>query len=158
MLSISCYSHAQFSQKQMPSVKVKTMNGQTIDIKELTQDGQVTVFSFWATWCKPCLQELGAVSDVYEEWEEDYNVRFIAISTDNSRNSAKVKSISRSKGWPFEVYLDPNEDTKRAFNFVNVPYVVIVDAKGEIVYQHNGYVPGDEEELESKIAALSNVQ
>jgi len=56
--------------------------------------------------------------------------------------------------WPFEVLLDPNEDMKRSMNFQTVPFSMLVDQKGNVVYRHNSYVEGDEYVMEDKIAAL----
>ena len=43
-----------FGQKQIPSVEVKTLDGQSVDIQEYAQNGKITVVSFWAIWCSPC--------------------------------------------------------------------------------------------------------
>jgi hypothetical protein len=43
--------------------------------------------------------------------------------------------------------LDPNGDFKRALNVNNIPHTFVVNAKGEIIWQHNSYAPGDEDEL-----------
>lgn len=51
-------------------------------------------------------------------------------------------------------YLDPNGDLKRALNVNNVPHTFLLNGKGEIVYQHNNYEPGDENELYTKVKEL----
>ena len=56
------------------------------------------------------------------------------------------------KGWEYEVYIDANQDLKRAMNVNNVPYTFLIDGKGKIVYEHNNYVPGDENILYKKIS------
>jgi hypothetical protein len=52
------------------------------------------------------------------------------------------------------VYLDPNGDLKRALNVNNVPHTFLVDGNGNIVWQHNNYEPGDENELYKQIKML----
>ena len=49
--------------------------------------------------------------------------------------------------WEYEVYLDQNQDFKRAMNVVNVPHTFVINGKGEIVWQHTSFVEGSEEEL-----------
>ena len=102
---------------------------------------------FWATWCKPCIQELKAVHDVYEEWQDDYGVKVYAISIDDSRNARKVAPFVKGRGWKFDVLIDENSDFRRAMNVNNPPHSFLVDGKGKVVWQHNGYAPGDEEEM-----------
>ena len=60
---------------------------------------------------------------------------------------ARVQPFVSSRSWEYEVYLDPNGDFKRALNVNNIPHTFLVNGKGEIVWQHNSYTPGDEEEL-----------
>ena len=62
------------------------------------------------------------------------------------------------RGWDYEVLLDPNNDFKRAINVNNPPHTFLVDGKGNIVWEHNGYAPGDEKELYKKYQELLNKQ
>lgn len=140
--------------KKIPSVKVKDMMGKTINTAKFDNDGKPYVISFWATWCKPCLLELNNINEVYEDWAEETGVKFIAMSIDDSRNARKVPHLVKSRGWEYEVYIDENSDFKRAMNVVNPPHTFLVNGKGEIVYEHNGYAPGDEKKLYEKIKAL----
>ena len=59
--------------KTLPTANVKSLEGQSIAVKDLVKDGQITVISFWATWCKPCIAELDAIKDLYPEWKEKYD-------------------------------------------------------------------------------------
>ena len=93
--------------------------------------------------------------DVYEDWQKLYNVELVAISIDDARNTTKVKPMVDGLAWPYLVLLDPNQDLKRVLGFQNVPYVLVADKEGNIVYQHTGYVEGDEFELEEQLKALS---
>ena len=113
------------------------------------------IISFWATWCTPCKKELSNYAELYEEWKEEFGVTVIAISIDDARNTAKVKAYVNGVRWPFEVLLDPNEDMKRFLNFQTIPYTILVDKNGQIVYRHNSYVEGDEYVMEEKLAKLS---
>jgi thiol-disulfide isomerase/thioredoxin len=98
---------------------------------------------------------LNNIADIYDQWKEDYGVEIIAISVDDARNTDKVKSYVNATQWPFTVLLDPNEDMKRAINFQTVPYTILLDKKGNIVYQHNSYVDGDEYILADEIKKVA---
>jgi len=138
----------------VPDVKLKNLAGETVSIRELTGNGKITVITFWATWCSPCKKELSNYADLYEGWQNDFDVQVLAISIDDTRNSAKVKAYVNGVNWPFQVLLDPNEDMKRSMNFQTVPFSMLVDQQGNVVYRHNSYVEGDEYVMEEKIAAL----
>lgn len=131
----------------IPSADVKALDGKTVNTSKFSNDGKPMIISFWATWCKPCKKELDAVAEDYAEWQKETGVKLIAISTDDSRSSAKVATDVKSKGWEYEVYMDENQDFKRALNVGDIPHVFIINGKGEIVWQHNGYADGDEEHM-----------
>lgn len=144
-----------YGQNLIPDTEVKTLNGQTVMLQDYIEDDQITVISFWATWCKPCKKELDAIADLYAEWQETYNMKLIAISVDNARAVAKVKPMVAEKQWPFEILVDMNQTLMRSLHFQSVPYTLLLNKKGEVVYTHSGYLPGDEETLESEMVALS---
>jgi len=142
------------AQAQLPSVMLKTMDGKTVNTAELSNDGKPFIIDFFATWCKPCNRELDAIAEVYEDWQEETGVKIFAISIDVAQNMNKVKPLVDNHGWEYDVLLDPNSDFKRALGIQMIPYVLIVDGKGNIVYKHNGYTDGAENELIEKVREL----
>ena len=141
--------------RKLPNIEVKTLKGDAFNISELNNDGSPIVISFWATWCKPCKKELNNISEVYEDWQEKTGVKLVAISTDDTRSMSKVAPYINSSDWEYEIYLDPNADLKRAMSVSTIPHTFLLNGKKEIVWQHRGYVEGDEEELYNKIVELA---
>ena len=141
--------------KKVPSVSLKDMNGKSINTAEVSNDGKPIVISFWATWCKPCRLELSTIAEEYDDWQEETGVKLIAVSVDDQRNINKVKPVVNSSGWDYDVWLDPNGDFKRAMGVNNVPHTFLLDGNGNIVYSHNNFVPGDEDELYEEILKIS---
>ncbi|MDZ4839350.1 MAG: TlpA disulfide reductase family protein [Bacteroidota bacterium] len=140
--------------KAIPSVKLKDLDGKDVDLKELTGKGKPVIISFWATWCSPCKKELDNINDIIDDWKKEYNVEVIAVSIDDSRNIAKVAPYARGKKWDFTILTDVNSDSKRMLNYDNVPYTIIVDKDGNIVYKHSSYKEGEESLLEEKLKSL----
>jgi len=143
------------AQTRLPAVMLKTIDGQTIQTDTLSNNGRPLVISFFATWCKPCNRELTTISEVYDEWQEETGVRLVAVSIDQAQNTGKVKPLVDSHGWPYDVLLDPNSDLKRALGIQTIPFVLLIDGQGNIVYRHNGYADGAEDELYEQIKKLS---
>lgn len=139
---------------QLPAVTLKSIDGKTVKTDTLSNNGKPFIIDFFATWCKPCNRELTAISEVYEEWQEETGVKVFAVSIDQAQNINKVKPLVDNHGWTFDVLLDPNSDFKRALGGINIPFVVVCDGKGNIVAKHNGYTEGAEEELIEKVREL----
>ena len=140
--------------RTLPSVVLKRLNGEPVNIQEYGKSGKITILSFWASWCAPCKRELDAIAELYPEWQEQYDVNVVAITIDNARAMSKVRPIVEQKAWPFEVLSDSNQELQQALNFQAIPQTYVINTKGEIVYEHSGYQPGDEYELEEVIAGL----
>ena len=150
-LFLASYS---FSQNQLPNIEVKTTDGKTVNIKEVSNQDNVVIISLWATWCVPCIKELDAISDIYEDWQEETNVELIAVSVDDSRTVKRVKTLINGKGWEYTILLDTNNDLKRALGASTVPLTLIVK-DNKIVFRHSGYSPGSEMELYEKVIEYS---
>jgi len=144
------------AQSDLPTTQIKTLDGKNVTIQDYIKPGRVTVISFWATWCAPCKKELDAINEVYEDWQKQYGVELIAISTDDSRSSSKIKPMVEQKGWEYTILNDQNQELQKAFNFQAVPQTFLIGQDGKIAWTHSGYVPGDENELEEKIKELMN--
>lgn len=142
-----------FAQQEFPSVDLKSLESETISTSSFNEQDKLYVFSFWATWCAPCIQELEAISEVYEDWKTQINVEIIAVSTDDSRTQKRVKPLVSGKGWAYTILLDTNQDLKRRLSIANIPYLVVVK-NGKIVFIQNGHTPGAEDELLAKLKSL----
>jgi cytochrome c biogenesis protein CcmG, thiol:disulfide interchange protein DsbE len=157
LTSVASGSDSTSAKQKIPSVILKNTNGVSIDVSTYGTNGKITVISFWATWCKPCIKELRNINELLEEWEELYNVELVAISMDDSRNVPRVKPFASGQGWNFDILLDPNGDLQRDLNVANPPATFLVDLSGNIVYTHIGYLEGDEFDLEDEIKKLAGV-
>jgi peroxiredoxin len=142
------------AQKEMPNISLKSNDNKSINLlKDFAEQDKIYVFSFWATWCAPCISELEAINELYEGWQKELKVEVIAVSIDDARTAKRVKPLLKGKNWPYKVLLDTNQDLKRALSIVNVPYTIVVKNQ-KIVHIQNGYTQGEEKELFEKLKSL----
>lgn len=134
-------------QRQLLSAKVEDLEGNQYEIRHVLNDSVPVVLAFWSTTCKPCIQELDALSEAYEEWKETVEFKVVAVAIDDSRTAAKVRPMVEGREWPFEVLVDKNQDLKRIMNVNSIPFLLVLDKTGKIVYSHTGYTPGSEMEV-----------
>ena len=142
-------------ERNLPSVKVKDLKGKSIEFQNIENDGNPIVISFWATWCKPCKKELNTIAEVYEDWQDETGVKLVAVSIDDSRSVSKVKPYVNASGWEYEVYIDSNRELARSMGVSTVPYNFLVNGDGKIVWEHKGYIEGDEDELYEQIEHIA---
>jgi thiol-disulfide isomerase/thioredoxin len=141
--------------RKLPSVMIKTVNGENFNTADISNNGKPVIISFWALWCKPCIKELTTIAEVYDDWQEETGVKLVAVSIDDARSSSNVLPTVNGKGWEYEVLLDQNGDFKRAMNVGVIPHTFLINGKGEIVWQHTSFVEGGELELIGKVRALN---
>ena len=149
------FSFGVIAQSKVPAIDIQNIDFETFNTSDSTNGDMPVVISFWATWCAPCKAELNAISDEWPEWEES-GVKIYIVSIDNSRSVNSVQPYVYGQDWPFTTLLDVNSEFRRAMNVNNVPHTFLLNGKGEIVWQHNGYNPGDEEELLELVHKVAN--
>lgn len=147
---VALFSNAQ---SRLPNVTLKDITGKSVRVDTLSNNGKPLVVAFFATWCKPCNRELKAIDEVYDDWKRETGVKIVAVSIDQAQNINKVKPLVDENGWTYDVLLDPNGELKRALGVQMIPYTLLLDGKGNIVYKHNGYTDGAENELLEKVKA-----
>ena len=121
-----------------------------------SNDRDLTIISFWATWCKPCRNELENIALLYSEWQDLYNVELIAVSIDDTRTQSQVKPYINSQSFEYRVLLDPNKEFFRAVNGTSPPLTILVNRSGEILEIEHGYIEGNEYMLEEKLEEFSH--
>ncbi len=101
------------------------------------------ILCFWAVWCTPCQAELNKMMPMWEELK-GRGLNVYAVSIDGPDSAARVPAYVQQAGWKFPILLDRETAflTKYQPN-ADVPFYVILDADGEIVKTHQGYVKGD---------------
>jgi peroxiredoxin len=147
-----CAGQGAAQELKAPGFELNDLEGNPVKFVELLEKGPVMI-NFWATWCKPCIQELPHLQEIYEKFN-DRGVTLLAVSVDSPRSVSKVKSFVSGHNYTFTVLLDPNKDVARKFNVQLFPYTFIVNTSGDIVFKNYGYRPGDEKGIEEKLLSL----
>lgn len=138
--------------KKAPNFKLEDSDGNIFELNKETGSYPI-LLSFWATWCKPCVEEMAEFNVIYSELKSK-GFKMFAISTDNEKTVSKVKPFVKSKGYSFPILLDTNSEVARKYYAKAVPFTVLIDKNGHIVYSHLGYMRGDEVQVKKKIEEL----
>jgi thiol-disulfide isomerase/thioredoxin len=155
ILSTFSFSQEKSNYSKFPNIKLFNLDQDSTDLSEKIKTKELTVISFWATWCAPCKKELNAIHKVYESWQEELDIQLIAISIDNDRTVGRVESYVESSQWNYSVLLDTDWRLKKALDIQNIPFTLIVDENYNILYSHQNYADGDEQLLYEELVQAS---
>ena len=136
----------------IPNLKLKMLDGSKTTIHELAKNGPIMI-DFWATWCVPCKKVMKFLDEYHQEYA-DKGFKVLMINQDTPRSLGKVKSYIRSQNHQFLVSLDPNKALAKKLNGLVMPTLILVDKGGAIKWRHQGYVPGEEVEIQKQIEEL----
>ena len=139
------------SQKTVPNIPIETFKSTYTTMDKELDEEKFYILSFWATWCVPCINELDALNEVYDELSNKLNFKVLAISTDDARTKRRVRPLVNGKSWKFDVLLDENHDLKRALNISGLPHTIITK-QNQILHRRVGYAPGEELDLLDKLS------
>ena len=114
LLSIVALPYALVAQTRIPDIELREVNGKTFDPGSLARNNKPLIVIFWATWCKPCIEEMDNITEVYEEWQDEIDFEVIAVCIDDTRSSPVIRSFVAGKDWPFRIIVDTNQNLKDA--------------------------------------------
>jgi len=147
---------AMYADKQrnimLPDLSVRLLDGKQVRLSALLEEGPLLV-SFWATWCAPCKKEMRFLDEFHQKYNEN-SFRVLAISTDSPKSMSKVKSYIRAKKYTFLVGIDPNQEIAKKMNALLMPTTLILNKDRKVSWYHQGFIPGDEKEIEAQIRAV----
>ncbi|MEL7378300.1 MAG: TlpA disulfide reductase family protein, partial [Bacteroidota bacterium] len=106
---------------------------------ELIGQGQPTVLTVWATWCRPCQMELDHFKSYHDRWTNELGAQVVAISVDQPHQVRRIQPMARQKQWPYEILLDSNRNLQSLLGFTNIPQLYVINGEGQIVASYSGY-------------------
>ncbi len=136
--------------KMAPDFTLRNMDGKRVTLSDNFGDGPIYI-SFWATWCKPCLEEMKILEKLHQKYG-DRGFRIFAINTEGARAKGKIKSFVKSNGFSFDILIDRDGEVyRRKYKGFAMPYSVMTDRQGKVIFSAVGFKPGDEEHIEELI-------
>ncbi|MBW1858551.1 MAG: TlpA family protein disulfide reductase [Deltaproteobacteria bacterium] len=133
-----------------PDLAITTIEGKPFKLHELTGQNQLVIVNFWATWCRPCIEEMPDMEKVHLAYQ-DKGVAFVGIAAQD--NAWKVKEFLAQHKVTYRIAVDDQNEIANAFGGIKaLPTTLFIDRENNIVKYHRGYLAGNE--LEKNVRKL----
>ena len=127
---LSALSDEQTMDKPAPDVTLAMLDGTPVSLHSLK--GRVVVLDFWGTWCAPCIAEMPALGHVYNEFQGNKDVVFLAVNSEwNNDTPEKIRAFAEGRHLPIPVALDAT-DTAKKLDITSLPSLLFIDRQGNI--------------------------
>ena len=124
-------------------------DGSSLNLEQLR--GKVVLINFWATWCKPCEDEMPAMERLYQALHGSA-FELVAISVDE--DEVPVKAFARRLGLSFPVLMDPSQRVAAAYQTFRFPESLLVGRDGVVAERYVGPKEWDAEPYLARIRRL----
>jgi cytochrome c biogenesis protein CcmG/thiol:disulfide interchange protein DsbE len=102
------------------------------------------------------MRELDSINKRFAGWKSNYKTDFISVCVSNSKDVAAVNAKAKSHKWAFGMVLDGRNEAVNMLRIAHIPYTMVVDKDGYILYQHEGYSDDNLSNVEQIIKAGDN--
>ena len=137
LLSCSRKPNDQAAENSIEKLKLKDLNDQPIDIEQYQR--KVVFINFWATWCRPCIEEMPSIDRARAKLQNE-NIEFLVASNEEPD---RIQSFIKNHNFELNyVKLDNLEELK----IQALPTTFIFDQKGKLVFSETGYRQWDDPE------------
>ena len=126
---ISIYSQDNVSLGKIPNIDLKLLNGKKTTLYKLLKTGPV-LLDFWATWCKPCKEEMPSLDKLQANPELD-NIKIFAINIGKETLDKVNKFFVDFNIKNFDPYFDPPTTLAKKFSLRGVPTSILINKEGQ---------------------------
>ncbi len=134
--------------RTLPEFDLASMDDRQWQAESLV--GKVWVINFWATWCPPCVDEIPSMNEAWQALENQ-GVGMLAINAGEGRDA--VETFLKKISIDFPILLGDGNSLAN-WSIRALPTTVVVNAKGEVVYEALGPREWHEEALLAKVLEL----
>lgn len=132
-----------------PEIGLRDTNGRAVRMSSLR--GKVVVVDFFASWCRPCRQEMPVLERLHDQYG-DQGLVIVGVNLDTERSN--MDRFLRQVPVSFRVVHDPRHQVADRYNPPAMPSSYIIDRRGVVRHVHEGFEARDAAVFEREIRAL----
>ncbi|HJS56131.1 MAG TPA: TlpA disulfide reductase family protein [Chitinophagaceae bacterium] len=135
------------SQISIANMKLLDLNGQVVDFSQYK--GKTVFINFWATWCKPCREEMPSIQKAMEILKNE-NIQFLFPSEESND---EIEVFKAAHGYNFNFV---RVESLAELNIIGLPITFIFNPDGKLVFSEMGYRKWDDKANIDLIQSISN--
>lgn len=125
-------------------------NGKKVALSELK--GKVVFVNLWATWCRPCVEEMPTINNLKNKFGKNENIVFILLNVE--ADLKKSKKFMKDKNYDLPVYIATNTISSKYFQGA-IPTTLIFNKEGDLEAQIQGSRDFDQPEIYKALKSLT---
>ena len=136
---------------EIPDFEVTSIDDPDVKYSKKSMMGKTYMIDFWATWCGPCVGEMGALHKAYEKFK-DKGFEILSLSLDAKADDvAKFRNDKWKMPW-LNSFIGDTQGRKIAelFEVIGIPRPILVGADGKILAMEGEMRGGSLEKTLSK--------
>lgn len=114
--------------------KANAKSGATVSLKDFS--GKFLLIDVWATWCKPCVAEVGALAKIHDQYGHGKKKRLEILSVSLDSTPEDVIAFRKNQPMPWHHAFAGLDEKKAALvtgGAAGVPFHILVDEAGKII-------------------------
>jgi thiol-disulfide isomerase/thioredoxin len=133
-----------------PTLSLPDLAGQPRSLDEFA--GKVLLVSFWAGWCRPCIEEMPSIQRLREALAD---APFAVIGVNVAESERRVRTMAQRLGLDFLVLLDKDSAAFKGWGANVLPTAYVLDGSGRVRYVGRGPVEWDRVDIVDMLQHLT---
>jgi thiol-disulfide isomerase/thioredoxin len=134
-----------------PDFQLEDLEGKMVSLKSFR--GKIVLLNFWATWCKPCVDEMPDIERVHRRYKDD---NLVVLAINFGENKEKVQGFVSRQKLSFTVLLDKTKEVSHRYRTFALPTTYLVDREGYLMAGTVGGLNWKSPDLPKLMEALLN--
>ncbi len=131
-----------------------TLKGSSVSYQDIAGE-KLTILDFWASWCRPCIKAMPKLQKVFQDYQSK-GVAIVGVNVDGPRSFSKALPLINSLKITYPNLSDIEGKIKDDLEVSAMPTLLIINKDKKVVFRHEGFASGDEEEWRKIIDKLLN--
>jgi peroxiredoxin len=127
-----------------PAYRTVSAGGDSVSLAALR--GKPVLLNVWATWCRPCRDEIPELQQLHERYRER-GLQLVGVSVDATGSEDAIRDFAGRYGMTYPIWRDPAENVSATFLVVGVPATFLIDADGVLRWKKTGPIAGADTSL-----------